>query len=355
MENTRSSGRLVYLDLLRFFNIFFMMMTHIVSRCGWHYAGVETADWAVLNIYDSLVRFSVPVFVMISGVFFLDPKKELTGKSLFGKYILRIATAFVFWSFCYALAANLMQYRTLSGAFFRGFAVDFIGGRYHLWFLYMIAALYLVTPFLRRITEERRLTEYFLLLCIVFGMTVPLLRQVPLLDSLLGAIVDKMHLNLVLGYVGAYVSGYYFHTYGLPKKARVALYVLGGLAVVFTAAATQITSRAAGEPLDALYGNCLLTTWLTASAVFVAVCTWGKQHGFTEKAGQEWAGLSRISFGMYLVHDFFIVALTELAGIDALTFSPVLAVPLLTAAVFLLSAVASWLIGKIPVLNRYIL
>ena len=100
--------RLSHIDLLRVVTIFFMMMTHVVSK-SWHGQPVDGTNWMVLNVYDSLVRFTVPLFVMISGIFFLDPGKPLTFRALFQKYIWRIVTAFLFSVFS-LVTATLQAY-----------------------------------------------------------------------------------------------------------------------------------------------------------------------------------------------------------------------------------------------------
>ena len=51
---------------------------------------------------------------------------------------------------------------------------------------------------------------------------------------------------------------------------------------------------------------------------------------------QRFSGVAKVSFGIYLVHVFFLMLLRNF-GITALSFPPVLSVPVLTAAVFLAS------------------
>lgn len=69
MERVLPQGRVLYLDLLRIFCIFSMMLLHVCA-IPWYSVPVSSFAWQVLNVYDSSVRFCVPVFVMISGVFF---------------------------------------------------------------------------------------------------------------------------------------------------------------------------------------------------------------------------------------------------------------------------------------------
>lgn len=68
---------------------------------------------------------------------------------------------------------------------------------------------------------------------------------------------------------------------------------------------------------------------------------------------QRMSGVARISFGIYLVHDLFIMLLRHF-GITPLSFSPILSVPVLTAVVFLCSFAVAWALSKIPFLGRYL-
>ena len=63
--------------------------------------------------------------------------------------------------------------------------------------------------------------------------------------------------------------------------------------------------------------------------------------------------VARLAFGIYLVHEFFIMALRQW-GITTLSFAPALSVPVLTAAVFLCAFAVAWVISKIPLLGRYL-
>ena len=68
---------------------------------------------------------------------------------------------------------------------------------------------------------------------------------------------------------------------------------------------------------------------------------------------QRLGGVAQISFGIYLVHDLFIMILRSL-GITTLSFAPVASVPVLTAVVFLCSFAVAWLLSKIPFVGRWL-
>ena len=63
--------------------------------------------------------------------------------------------------------------------------------------------------------------------------------------------------------------------------------------------------------------------------------------------------LARLSFGVYLSHVLILEILAAL-GIKALTWDPVWFVPTLAAAVFILSALLTALLQKLPLLGRFL-
>jgi len=93
-------NRIIYLDCLRVAAITAVIIIHIAAS-QWYITPVNTFNWRVLNIYDSLARWCVPIFIMISGALFLNPSKNISKKDLFCKYIKRILIANVFWGFLY--------------------------------------------------------------------------------------------------------------------------------------------------------------------------------------------------------------------------------------------------------------
>lgn len=142
MERNTNFNRIISLDALRVFSIFMMMLLH-TTALNWTLLSVNSVEWQVLNIYDSIARFCVPVFLMISGVFFLDNDRNYTLEKLFSKNILRIVTAFIFWSTLYTIL-NIMSSETLS---IKEIITEFINGHYHMWFLFTLVGLYLVVLF----------------------------------------------------------------------------------------------------------------------------------------------------------------------------------------------------------------
>ena len=76
------SGRLAYADLLRCTAMLAVIVVHITGG-ALEASPVGTPDFMVLNVYDGLTHWCVPVFVMLSGMFLLDPKHSLPPPSFF--------------------------------------------------------------------------------------------------------------------------------------------------------------------------------------------------------------------------------------------------------------------------------
>ena len=145
-----------YLDYMRIIATLAVIMIH-VSSYRFQAVKVTSTEWAAMNFYDSIARYAVPVFLMLSGALFLHEDKKIDIKIIYEKYILRIITAFIFWSLLYVVYINYDKgwQKILTG---------FIEGYTHMWYIFLIVGLYMIIPFLKQINVSQKLTRYFLIL-----------------------------------------------------------------------------------------------------------------------------------------------------------------------------------------------
>ncbi len=343
--------RFVYLDLLRIVACLAVIMCH-VSADNWYTLAPADFRWQVLNIYDSIVCFCVPAFFMISGASFLNPDKPITLKTLYKKYLLRIVAAYLFWSLAYAVKSYLTSGEVLAlpGALL--FILQkTIESHYHLWFLPVLAGMYILTPLLRQIAQKPETTRYFLILFLIFGAALPTLQQfeIPYTDILQTAVV----MEVVTGYAGYFVLGHWLHSRGFSKRFRRTAYALGFFGILACIVVCALYSLQANEPTAKLYGYLGLPTLLSASAIFLFFRHHAPRWRWAVRHQRFIQRLSALTFGAYLVHDFFLSALYDV-GIHSTAFNTIAAVPALTLAIFLLSMASSWLIRRIPFIHRYI-
>ena len=347
------NGRVAYADLLRSFATIAVITLHVA---GSQMASVPVSGsaFATFNVYNGLVRWCVPVFVMLSGAFLLDPKHSGKLSSLFLR-CLRIFVALVVWGTVYAVSNEMLADGSLSWAGVKSALLNVVWGQthYHLWFLYMILGLYLVTPILRAFVKgaSRRDFHYFFLLTFLIAMVLPTLLQFRYSQTL-ATYLNRLDISLVLGYVGYYVAGYYLKAFTLNRLAEFIIYALGAGGGFLTVWGTLVLSRQAGSPNYILYDYMSPNVCAMAVALFVL---FRYVLGISEERGrrQHMGTVAKVSFGIYLVHDLFITLFREL-GLTTLSFAPALSVPVLTAAVFLLAFAVAWLLSRIPLAGHYI-
>ncbi len=348
-------GRLAYADLLRTFATIAVIVLHLAGS-QMAVVAVTSQNWQIFNIYDGLVRWCVPVFVMLSGMFMLDPGRSLPLPKLLFHNALRILVCLMFWGTVYALAgcwaAGDFSVHGLWTAM-----LDTLKGNthYHLWFLYMILGLYLVTPILRAFCKgaSRGELHYFFILAFLFASLLPISFQLwPNATAVLQVWYTRLNIQLVMGYVGYYVAGYYLRAYTIGRLTEAVIYILGVLGAIVTVWGTAVLSRHAGGLADTLYGY--FSPNVAAFSIAVVVL-FRYVLGVSEERSrrQRLSGVARVSFGIYLVHDLFIMLLRSF-GITTLSFSPALSVPVLSAVVFLCAFAVAWLISKIPFLGRWL-
>src|SRR5699024_10492296 len=94
--------RVWYADILRILAIGMVVLIHVASK-DFHRYEIHSFEWQFLNAVNGFSRVSVPLFFMVSGIFFLDPDRKLSIKKLYTKNIWRLIRSFLFWSVVYVL------------------------------------------------------------------------------------------------------------------------------------------------------------------------------------------------------------------------------------------------------------
>ena len=347
-----NNERVLYLDLLRIFSVFCMIVLHTITL-GFRSYHPESIDWQIYNVFNSLVRVCVPLFVMISGALFLKPHKEIPLKRLFSKYILRIVTAFLFWSALYAVYSAYYFVGTPAESISQFFK-DLVSGHFHMWFLYMIIGLYLIVPFLKKITADKKLTEYFLILAFIFALLIPALMLLPPQDKPVAErLLEIANIAFVTNFPVYFVAGYYFSANQISNKFKIVIFVLGIASILFTIFMNSYLSVQAGIGVETLYSYLLPNTAFFTLAVFMFFKLVFEKKQFSKKLTQTILLFSKCSFGIYLVHVFVLIFFNEI-GFDTFMYYSIISIPVVSVSIFFVSFLLSYLVNKIPILNKYI-
>ena len=329
-----------------FFRVFAVLcaIMLLIARSGLEETAAGTGAWQVFSVYQGITLWSVPALFMLWGMFALEGGKwNVSGAML--RLALPAFGALVVWGAVYAVVSHLLLGGALTwGGIWRALVSAARGNTYfHLWVLYPLIGLYLVHPVIQRFTASAARGEviYFLALCFLFASLLPVcLAFWP--GNPLFALLERLQVHLVLGWVGCYVGGWYLRHYTIGRVSEFALYVLGIVGMALT-----LTGNAVFGGGTALWQSYTAPNVVLTAAAF---CTLFRYVlGVSEERSRRRAvnRLGSVAFGVYLFHQIWVLLFRWLdVPVEAL--SPVLGVPFFAVVFFLLSIPFAWLVGLIP-------
>ncbi|WP_413853484.1 acyltransferase [Candidatus Ruminimicrobium bovinum] len=336
--------RIFYFDFLRIFAALAVVMASQYNLTGiYHYSAC---------FLDGIVRWGVPIFVMISGTLFLEPKKTITINNILKKYIFRIAILFVVWSLFYS-CINCVTRDNLSFSFILKHIVI---GHFHQWFLYMIAGLYLITPLLRPITEkkDKNLLLYLLIIWFVMASIVPFIKFIiPQTEKLFDVMINKIHFSFPLSYLGYFILGYYLHNY-INIKNKILMIIILFVCLLVTVLG-DIKYSIPGKQSFFLNNFCPFVI-ITAISIFLFI----KNKCLSiEQSNKFILKLSDLTLGVYLIHPFFIRISKKLNLFiiinSTLNDYNFFTIPIIFILVGSCSFLFVYLLSKIPIIKKYCL
>lgn len=348
--------RLISYDIMRIISFIAIIVIHVSARIiSTTSLDISSWEWICLNIFNTASRFGVPLFIMISGVFMLSPDKIRPLKKLYRVNILRLLVAWVFWTVVYVFLENVMikGFSYFTSSSIGAILTDLANGYFHLWFIPMLIGLYMIIPFLQQIAKDKKLCEYFLILAFIFASVIPFLVAVLPFGEVLETLAGKFHLNFVLQFPIYFLGGYYFHTYPPKKNIRRLIYVLAVVGAVFSVVITQAACIRLEKFTDTFMGPLMPLILAMSLGMFLFIKTRAEQHTFSLKSTKAITLISSLSFGIYLTHILFDTFFYKFI-IPYIPVSGVILVPIGVIFVSIFSFTASFILNKIPIINKYI-
>lgn len=342
--------RLIHFDLLRIVACFSVVMLHSAAQ-SWYGLPVTSKEWLVINSYDALVRFGVPVFVMISGALFLDNKKEINIKKLYTRNIWRLIVLYLVWSVIYGFWDCRANWSVIHiGDILR----EIFASQYHFWYLPMSVGLYMLVPVLQKwlSAASKKEVEYFLGLFVVFQIVQTTMKSIKMTEfmAFLWGTVD---IEMACSYIGYFILGYYVVHYGIDRKIHKWLYLAGGVGAVANVVLGNYLAVKAGTPVGTVYDSFGIFTFGIVLALFVFFHEKVSQIRFGKISGKIIREVSADTLGIYLMHVGIMGYLNDY-DIDSMMFAPVVGVPLLTVICFVLCFLLAAVLRRIPFVGRYL-
>lgn len=343
MKNPAIS-RDVSIDFLKALAIFGVLTIH---TCTLGYSlPLGSFGWLSSIFWGSVVRASVPVFLMCSGALLLQSDRPLPLRKLYGKNILRLVAAMLVWAMAYK-CYHLWIDGTLSpaGLWQSWKEVLLFRQEFHFYYLHIMLLVYVFLPVTRRFVASATQREliYFLSVWFAVGILYPTVRPFwPF--RLLGGIPAQWLMNMTYASIGYGVLGAYLRRYPLRLSVGAGLFAAGFAAVFF---ATWGMSLRAGQ---------LYTGFLEGMSVGVAVMAAGafilgfslRHHFF-----RFWTALSKASFCTFLVHMFLLYEFNR-HGLSVLIGPPLVTIPLSVLCNLALCFCIYQILSRIPVVKKYL-
>jgi surface polysaccharide O-acyltransferase-like enzyme len=293
VETTETS----YLNVLRVCACIAVIIYHVfVNITNTFGTSLKETEKYISIILVNIWLWHVPSFVMISGVLFLNKEKEITTNILFEKYILRIILALFIFGIPYAFMEiffgahyqfNIMQIGVSILNVFQGKLWD------HMWYLYMIAGLYILLPVFKIFVNNvnKKTLEYILVVLFIFTSIVPTLQNI-------FSFKFGLYIPINSVYVFYLLLGHYIHQYNiyLNKKSLILMTVLY---ILYTILMPLNKDFVNGTSIVGLYGN------ISPLVVMITFCIFCflRQYIVSDKIFDL---VSKQVFGMYLIHPLFL-------------------------------------------------
>ena len=359
--------RIVFIDYIRMVACFLVMFVHASES----FYAADTSGLAgnvsmLMNesnrfwvaFYDGAVaRTCVPLFMVVSAFLLVPVGNNVSMKAFYKRRLLRVVPPMVSFMLVYTflpLAWGQMSWEQ-SWEDFTLLPFTFPSMAGHLWFMYPLISLYIIIPVVSPWLEKSSASDEKLFLTLFAVSTlVPWLTRFVNAD-LWGTCFWNPYFGMFYycsGYLGYLVMAHYirFHlNWDKPRRMKI------GLACFLTGAAfTGWSFWYVGVPGQTIDTPMLEWSWEFCTPN-VLIATFGAFLMFSCIGGKSTPRLvglaSRLSFGMYLMHLFFLSNIAPIFVNGDLTnpLLPVwLSIPSIAVFTFMFCFITTWGISKLP-------
>ena len=359
--------RIVFADYLRIVACFLVMVVHssenfygadnLSGLAGSVSMLANEANRFWVAFYDGFIaRTCVPVFMVLSAFLLVPMKKDMTMSQFYKKRFMRILPPFIIFLFLYSLLPLLWGGMTWdqSLADLKTIPWNFVSKAGHLWFMYPLISLYLiipvVSPWLERSTAREELTFIGIFAVSTF---IPFIHRF-IAPELWGECFWNGFSALwyCSGYLGYLVLAHYLRFHLKWEDSRK--FKVGIICFLVGAAFTGWSFWLKGVPGQTIETPALEWAWEFCTPN-VLLATFGIFLMFScikrEKAPAFVTGLSKLTFGMYLMHMFYLTPIANMIikGNVAHPSIPVwAAIPCIAVLTFICCAVTTKILSYIP-------
>ena len=356
--------RLVFIDYLRVVACFMVMLVHSSENFYAADASGLAGNVSMLAnesnrfwvaFYDGgVARTCVPLFMVVSAFLLVPVKRSMLG--FYRHRALRILPPFIFFLLLYCflpLAWGGMTWEQ-SLADLKRIPLNFPSMGGHLWFMYPLISLYLIMPVVSPWLEKASARDELVFICLFALSTFMPWIHLYVSPELWGECFwNQFHiLWYCSGYLGYLVLAHFIRVH--LKWSRNRRLAIGAACFIAGAAFTAWSYWWKGVPGTLIDTPHLEWAWEFCTPN-VLCATFGAFLLFTcigqNQECKVVTGISKLTFGMYLMHLFFLapIAAIFVNGNQASPLVPVwLAIPCIALLTFICCAVTAKIISLIP-------
>lgn len=349
-SDTVTSRRISAVDYAKTLAIACVVMIHVSSEILLG-RQVGSAAWLEGLFWSSLARGAVPLFLMCSGVLFLDRTDGLSVRHIWKRNIPHILLALLVWAAVYKLVPRFLHEKVTADAL-RAILLELLCGQHegHLYFLHIMLLVYAALPitYTFAANADEKMERYALVFWIIYGVLLPTAKSFGLLHAFSGIFL-QWPLTLAWGAIGCTWLGHFLVKRDpLPVHLAAAM-IFTGFIICF--AGTWLQSVRAGKLSTQLLeglspGSCCIATGFFSLCIRIGK----KENKKMERIAKEFSGGA---FCVYLVHLLVLRALTHI-GLSTGCFRPVVSVPVLALLCWAISDLAYIICKRIPWIRRWI-
>ena len=360
-ESVRQPQRIVFLDYLRVFACFLVILVHASEN--YYGAGGESdmagltslllneTDRLWVSIYDGFSRMAVPLFFIVSAFLLAPMPAGMTSGQFYRRRFTHILPPFFIFVILYStlpviwgqidtdtsisdLSRILLNFPTTAG---------------HFWFMYPLISIYLfipiISPWLAKATAKE---ERFFILLFLLSTCMPYMTRC--WGELWGQCFwNEYHLLWYFsGYLGYLVLAHYIRKHlTWSRKTRLwagtAMLIAGAVATIYSFYIQAIPGRLLETPvLEIGWAFCTINVVvLTTGAFLLFSCITQRQ------APACLIRASKLSFGIYLMHIFWLGLWVNIFK-ETYPLPTVAAIPVIAVSTFMCSYLACRLISLLP-------
>ena len=332
--------RITWIDLLRIIGMIGVLTIHVVGNTI-NTLGLSGTPNLVYTVICQSFYFSLPLFVMVSGSLLLS--KDISYKEIFLKYIKRMVLVLLIFGSLFTILEEYFITKTIGINIFGKIFNNIITGSLwdHMWYIYLMIGLYLITPLLRKYIMNSNKKELVTLLAIVLIFTI-IKTDICNLFNINTAIFIPLGSNFIF----AYLLGNYLYNNDLSKKSKTILHIIGFLSFI------TIIILSICDTHEFLIGY---TTFLcTAVAIDVYVIIKNKEFK-NKNLSNLICELGKCSFGIYVLHQLFINIVYKWLKIDLILSIPYTGLFLYVILLLIITFIFVYLLRKISIIRKNLL